>query len=168
MTAESVCVSVSPTPPCYGLGAPNMLLFSYKWEVGLAHSRHGVYSHQDNRLAAAGLEFDLHTWDQSAAVMVDRKNLWLHFLDSYGLHYVLFQGVVPEAETCDVQWVGRTSRKAHAGLKFTAAEGHMEGPLIQERNPFIFMRDCAWICKQRILENNYLDFIIEFLIELIL
>lgn len=48
MTAESVCVSVSLIPPCYWLGAPNMLLFSNKWWVGMAHSRQGLYSCQDN------------------------------------------------------------------------------------------------------------------------
>lgn len=88
MAAEPVCVSVSLTPSCFWLGAPNMLLFSNKWGAGMAHSRHGVYSCQDNSQAAAGLESDLHASAQSAAVMVDGKSLWLHLRDSYGLHCV--------------------------------------------------------------------------------
>lgn len=94
MTAEFVCVSVSLTPPCYCVGAPNILLFSHKWRVGMAHGRHGVYSCQDNSQAAAaaaeGLEFDLHTWAEFAAVMVDRKRLWLHFFETHMVSPVFF------------------------------------------------------------------------------
>ncbi len=41
----------------------------------MAHGRHGVHSCQDNSQAASGLESDLHTSAQSAAVVVDGKSL---------------------------------------------------------------------------------------------
>lgn len=60
--------------------------------AGMAHCRHGGYSCQDNRQAAAGLGLDLRTSVQSAAAVTGKRNCpWLQSRNSLGLHYILFQ-----------------------------------------------------------------------------
>lgn len=146
MTAESVCVSVSLTQLFYWVGAPNMLLFSNKWGVGMAHGGHRVYSCQDNSQAAAGLEFDLHTSAQSAVVMLDRKLLWLHFWDSYGLHYVFIPRSCAWSRNMWCTVCGKITqidsnrtricscRKTHGGTSYSS----------RKKLRFIFMRNPAW------------------------
>lgn len=152
MTVESVCVSVSLTRPCYWPGAANMLLFSNKWWVGMVHSRHGVYSCQDNSRAAAGLKFDLHTSAQSAAILVDRKRLWLHFWDSYVSAMCLILGVSPIAETYDVQCMERAPRYTQRGLKYAAVQRHMEGLFVQGGNCDLYL----WQIQLEIVNELFL------------
>lgn len=100
MTAEPVCVSVSLTTPCFWLGAPNMLLFSNKWGVGVAHGRHGVDSCQDN-----SLDWNLIFTLQLNLLLSRRTGtVWDCVSETH-----MFS-IVPGAETCDVQYTDRLTQ----------------------------------------------------------
>ncbi len=154
MTAEPVCVSVSLTPLCFWLGAPNMLLFSNKWGAGKAHGRHRVYSGQDNSRAAAGLKFDLHTSAQSAAVMVERKCLWLQFKKFIwsALRFIPRSCAWSRNMWCTVR--GRSTQIDTHRTKACSCREALGG-IVYSRVKlwFMFMTEHTWSCKLRILKG---------------